>query len=422
MILLNYFGIYKKILLVINLDNFERWSINESLPFGYKWASAPKNITAAQKKSFEDKLINLGIAAFDKSEDINFPYSSRYWEALKIRLGENKITFKYGDTSAIPKQWIYWGEKVIYSDKRPLLSRNNSAKDEVLAYLPLAYNGVVLDKFWVIGMWTNSSGISILKEITLLDFLSKSTTDLISNYFGGISKEAIKAVDTFISSVESTQQAEEVARGSNKGPKVNPLLTKVGASPGDPWCAAFIYGILTNTTFSSSIKSKIPNSASVKYHWEKSKGFKIYPNSVKSNPDLVKPGMAFFFLTNVSKGKGHTGIILSKKKGESGWSGVEGNTNPLDGSREGYGSFILYRKMDNPSTAKDRNSNPAKPLGYIDYFRIYRNPEFDSYMAKKCNELLNRLNPKTTKEIAYIKANPKVLDTYEKNYKNRYNS
>jgi len=406
---------------VINLDNFERWSINESLPFGYKWASAPKNITADQKKSFEDKLINLGIAFFDKSKDINFPYSSRYWEALKNRLAQNSIKFKYGNSSAIPSQWIYWSEKVIRSDKRALLSKN-SDKDEALAYFPLAYNGAVLNKFWVIGMWQNSSGISILKEMTLLDFLTKNTSELIANYFSGISKSATKAVDTFISSIESTQQAEEVSRGSNKGPKVNPLLTKVGASPGDPWCAAFIYGILSKTAFSSAIKSKIPSVASVKYHWEKSSGHKVYPNSAKSNPDLVKPGMAFFFLTNVSKGKGHTGIILSKKKGESGWSGVEGNTNPLDGSREGYGSFILYRKMDNPSTAKDRNSDPAKPLGYIDYFRIYRNPEFDSYMTKKCNELLNRLNPKTTKEIAYIKANPKVLDTYAKNYKNRYNS
>jgi spore germination cell wall hydrolase CwlJ-like protein len=168
-----------------NLKNFNSWdSINESY-VSYKWVKSPLKITSQEKSKFETKLYATKTVSFTSlSDSINFKYSQRYWDALKTRLTQNSIKFKYGNSSSIPKQWIYWSEKVIYSDQRALLSRN-SEKDEVLAYYPLAYNGAELDKFWVIGSWEDPSGRTLLKEMTLKTFLSKSTKDLIEKEFLG---------------------------------------------------------------------------------------------------------------------------------------------------------------------------------------------------------------------------------------------
>jgi len=70
----------------------------------------------------------------------------------------------------------------------------------------------------------------------------------------------------------------------------------------------------------------------------------------------------------------------------------------------------------------DPNAKSNTMLGFVDYFAEYRNKEFDSYMEKKCRALISDLMPKTTEEIKYLKANPKVLDTYTSNYNNRHNA
>ncbi len=403
-----------------NLRNFYDWSINESNSDFYIWAKPPSKITPAQKKQIELKASSISSSS-GLVKDLNFSYSDRYWGGLKNRLTQNSIKFKYGNTSAIPKQWIYWGEKVIYSDKRALLSRN-SDKDEVLAYYPLAYNGTELNKFWVVAFWKSPTGKIFLREMTLNTFLTKSTRSLIQDYMSGITKEGINVVNSFIDSVKSSYKIEESPRGSNKGPTVNPILRKVNVNPGDPWCAAFVYDIFSKTSFDSTTKSKIPNKASVKMHWDNTKGKKIPINSsVLANPtSYVKSGMVFFYLTDVAKGKGHTGIVLSVT-GKS-WYGIEGNTNPLSGSREGYGAFLAGRHLKDGKMGGDPNSKSNTMLGFVDYFDSYRNIFFDSYMQAKIDRLISEIKPKTTKEIAFLKSNPKVLDTYAKNYKNRYNS
>ena len=202
-------------------------------------------------------------------------------------------------------------------------------------------------------------------------------------------------------------------------PTVNPILRNVNVNPGDPWCAAFTYDVLSKTSFGSSTKAKIPDRASVKMHWDSTKGKKIPISTALSNPTAhVKPGSVFFYLTDASKGKGHTGIVLSVS-GDT-WMGIEGNTNPLNGSREGYGSFLSSRNLKDGKMQGDPNAKSNKMLGFVDYFSEYRNKEFDSYMEKKCKALISELMPKTTKEIAYLKNNPKVLDTYSANYDNRH--
>ena len=401
-----------------NLRNFGDWSINESNSNFYEWVKPPTNITPAQKKAMESKFIYYSFSA-GNSSDSNFPYTQIDWNFLKTKLTQNSIGFKYGNSSPIvPLQWIYWGEKIIYSDQRPLLSRN-PRKEEVLAYYPLAYNAAPLDKFWVVAVWQNTDGKLYLREMTLKDFLTKTTKSIISDYMVAPKKE-INVVDSFINSLKSAYKIEESPRGSNKGPTVNPILKNVNVNPGDPWCAAFTYDVLSKTSFDPATKAKIPDKASVKMHWDSTKGKKIPISTALSNPAIIKPGSVFFYLTDVNKGKGHTGIVLSVSGNT--WTGMEGNTNPLNGAREGYGSFLSSRNIKDGKMQGDPNAKSNTMLGFVDYFAEYRNKEFDSYMEKKCRALISDLMPKTTEEIKYLKANPKVLDTYTSNYNNRHNA
>ena len=398
-----------------NLRNFGDWSINESNSNFYEWVKPPTNITPAQKKAMESKFIYYSFSA-GNSSDSNFPYTQIDWNFLKTKLTQNSIGFKYGNSSPIvPLQWIYWGEKIIYSDQRPLLSRN-PRKEEVLAYYPLAYNAAPLDKFWVVAVWQNTDGKLYLREMTLKDFLTKTTRSIISDYMGGSQK--INIVDSFINSLRSSYKIEEWPRGSNKGPTVNPILKNVNVNPGDPWCAAFTYDVLSKTSFDPSTKAKIPDKASVKMHWDSTKGQKLHISTALSNPAMIRPGSVFFYLADVNKGRGHTGIVLSVSGNT--WTGMEGNTNPLNGAREGYGSFLSSRNIKDGKMKGDPDAKSNTMLGFVDYFAEYRNKEFDSYMEKKCRDLISELMPKTTKEIAYLKANPKVLDTYTANYNNRH--
>ena len=232
-------------------------------------------------------------------------------------------------------------------------------------------------------------------------------------------------IDSFKKAILNTN-AEESPRGSNKGQDVEALQGGVNINPGDPWCAAFIYGVLSKTLFSQEIKNKIAKTGSVKNQWDNTKGKKV---KVWGEPNLdinsVLPGMIFCYLSKDKKtggypGNGHTGIILSVDKQKKEWTGIEGNTNPSDGSREGYGTFIVTRKFADPSISTDDAQKPARLLGFIDYFSTYRTPEFTASLSDSLNDLSNKLLPKTSKEIDYLRDNPKVLYDYEINYKNRH--
>jgi hypothetical protein len=232
-------------------------------------------------------------------------------------------------------------------------------------------------------------------------------------------------VDSFINSLKNSSKAEESPRGSNKGPSIEPLQKTVSTNPGNPWCAAFIYDVLKNTKLPDKDKKNIPATASVKNHWDNSKGKKITTEEALKNPGLVKPGMCFFYLTRDKNGsypgKGHTGIVLSIDVINKKFTSEEGNTNPLNGSREGYGSFLVTRDFKDPSISSDKKEHPAKLLGFIDYFSEFRNfGGFNDYINKKANEFIKSdIQPKTNKEKEYLTKNPKELDKYEQNYNNR---
>lgn len=231
--------------------------------------------------------------------------------------------------------------------------------------------------------------------------------------------EGDKVIVSFIGALKAAQEAEESPRGSNKGEKVQSMQTSVKTKPGNPWCAAFLYHVLSETGL-----AKLPVTASVKSHWEKSTAKKITFDEIKKDPGLIKPGMAFFYLTKSSEGDypgpGHTGIILSTDPKKKTITSVEGNTNPLDGAREGYGVFLVTRSIEDPSISKDPKEHPAKMLGVIDYFSDYRGAEFDKKMEEECEKIIKEvLSPKTEKEKSYLSSNPSAFKEYEENYANR---
>jgi hypothetical protein len=169
---------------MINLEKFSGWnSINESI-VSYKWIKNPSRISSENKIKFENKIKSNRFLDLNTSGVYSYGYTNKYWESLKNKLTQNSIKFKYGNSSPIPKQWIYWNEKIVYSDKKALISKNSN-KDEVLGYYPFAYNGSDLDKFWIIASWEDPSGRLLLKEMALKTFLTNSTKNLIDREFLG---------------------------------------------------------------------------------------------------------------------------------------------------------------------------------------------------------------------------------------------
>jgi len=217
---------------------------------------------------------------------------------------------------------------------------------------------------------------------------------------------------------------KENPEGSNKGEKVNKMLTKAEASPGDPWCAAYVYSIFTEAGLPNEIVQKIPKTPKVKELWEKStKAKRITKEQALSNPGLIKPGMVFCYLTKNSSGShgpaGHTGIVVSVNPQEKSWSGFEGNANPIDGSREGYGTFYIKRRMEDPSISKDPKEKPALLLGFIDYLDGYRQGKDYDEFKNNLNAASSKYSQFTKSEIERLNKDPKISDQHAKNYANR---
>jgi len=217
---------------------------------------------------------------------------------------------------------------------------------------------------------------------------------------------------------------KENPEGSNKGERVNQMLIKGDASPGDPWCAAYVYSVFSEAGLPQEVTAKIPKTPRVKDLWEKStKAKRITKEQALSNPSLIKPGMVFCYLTKNSKGShgpaGHTGIVVGVNAQEKTWSGFEGNSNPIDGSREGYGTFYIKRGIADPSISKDPKERPALLLGFIDYLDGYRQGKDYEEFKKNLNAASSKYSAFTKGEIDRLNKNPELSKLHAKNYANR---
>jgi hypothetical protein len=128
--------------------------------------------------------------------------------------------------------------------------------------------------------------------------------------------------------------------GSNKGPEVDQYLASVGLSPGNFWCAAFVYWCFDKAAAKLGRTNPLLKTGHVMTHWNKTTGKKILAVDAADMPSLVKPGN--IFLLNTGGSSGHTGLV---EKVDGGFiHTIEGNSNN-SGSRNGIGVFRLQRKI-----------------------------------------------------------------------------
>lgn len=158
-----------------------------------------------------------------------------------------------------------------------------------------------------------------------------------------------KAATTFLAKVlviaaeEEAKQVREVPVNSNRGLQVEQYQKRVGASPGDPWCCAFVYWCCDEAAKALGQKNPMVKTAGCLDHWNRAKSAgatRVPAAAAKNDPGLVRPGM--IFIMDHGSGKGHTGLVESVKGGLL--TTIEGNTDASK-TREGGGVYRLVRKV-----------------------------------------------------------------------------
>ena len=89
--------------------------------------------------------------------------------------------------------------------------------------------------------------------------------------------------------------------GSNRGPQVEQYLQSAGCSPGDPWCASFVYWCFKKASESLGVPNPLLRSGSCMFHWANTKGRKIGRLNATNDPSLIHPG--FIFIMDHGGGK-----------------------------------------------------------------------------------------------------------------------
>jgi len=181
------------------------------------------------------------------------------------------------------------------------------------------------------------------------------------------------AGDKFAKILGAHKDVKESPKGSNKGPKVTAYLQSTGLPGGNPWCMAFVYYVFQELSKALGTTNPLVKTAGVKAHWNKAdKNLKIDIAKAKADPSLIKPGQ-IFIMSRPGAGLGHTGIVLSVDPDSKTITTIEGNTNDQK-SGEGDRVGINKRPLD---------GTPF--LGFIDYFKSKRTPEFEKNIVKALN-------------------------------------
>jgi len=142
---------------------------------------------------------------------------------------------------------------------------------------------------------------------------------------------------------EEAKHVREVPVNSNRGPEVEQYQQRAGASPGDPWCCAFVYWCFDEAATAQGRTNPMVRTAGCLDHWNRapSRGAqRVLSAKATADPALVKPGMVF--IMDHGAGKGHTGFVESVAGGLL--TTVEGNTD-ASRTREGGGVYRLIRKV-----------------------------------------------------------------------------
>jgi hypothetical protein len=147
--------------------------------------------------------------------------------------------------------------------------------------------------------------------------------------------------------------------GSNRGPRVDQYLRRVGLDPkagSFPWCAAFVYWCFDESARALGRTNPLVKTAGVLDHWTRATDAGVaHVSAAKAHQveSLVRPGQIFVIDTGSPGGGGHTGLVEEVALGKL--VTIEGNTNE-GGAREGIGVFRRTGRR-----IRDVN------LGFLDY-------------------------------------------------------
>jgi hypothetical protein len=212
-----------------------------------------------------------------------------------------------------------------------------------------------------------------MKRIKLFEsFISETAIDL---------PDPSAAGEVFAGVLAGNKSVKEEPKGSNTGTMVNQYLSSVGLKPGLPWCAAFVYYIFDQVSKRLRVKNQLPKTGGVMNMWNKSDpSLRIGIKEAKANPALIKPGQ-IFIMSRPGKGLGHTGIVIGVDLNKREFISIEGNTNDQQ-SGEGDRVGVNRRKLDK-----------LPLLGFIDYFKNERTPEFEKEIATAIDKSKIPLSP-----------------------------
>jgi hypothetical protein len=193
--------------------------------------------------------------------------------------------------------------------------------------------------------------------------------------------------ETFAGVLAANKDAKEQPKGSNKGPEVSRYLQSVGLSPGLPWCMSFVYYIFDEVCKRLGKTNTVVKTGGCMNHWgEAPSDAKIPVDRVKSSPNLIRPGQ-IFIMSRPGKGLGHTGIVVAVDEKDRSFTSMEGNTNDqLSGEGDRVG--VNKRKIDGTNL-----------IGFIDYFKNSRTPEFEADISKAITGEASKLSPLTGSDV-----------------------
>lgn len=129
--------------------------------------------------------------------------------------------------------------------------------------------------------------------------------------------------------------------GNNRGPEINRWLRAVGASPGDPWCAAFVAGMLraaeaqTGATIVPTIRSALARNYI-------SRGSVIEATEVRRGTRTAPIGASPVWQRGATR-KGHIGINDAPWRGPTGTT-IEGNTSSGTRGSQHDGDNVYRRR------------------------------------------------------------------------------
>lgn len=177
------------------------------------------------------------------------------------------------------------------------------------------------------------------------------------------------AGDKFAEILAATKDVKESPKKSNSGPEVNKYLASVGLPPGNQWCASYVYYLFNELSKNLGVANPVLKTGHCLTHWRSAdQNLKISIENARKDMSLIKPGM--IFTMRRSGDFGHTGIVVSVDPASKTFTAIEGNTND---QKSGEGDRVGVNK---------RRFSQSNLLGFIDYFKGKRTPEFDSDITK----------------------------------------